>query len=121
MIVSDPLPLPPSPLPGAEPVRVSPGIGVGAVFDATPSVGISVLSRYRVRTGRAGLNLRAGEIVLCAPYEPADLGMVVLVRCEADGHSPGALISTDQVEFIGPAHEPVGVSMWDKPGRRRRA
>lgn len=62
MIVSDPL----SSMPGLEPVRVTPGIGVGTVFTATPSVEVTGLSRYRMRTDRAGLNLRAGESLLCA-------------------------------------------------------
>lgn len=135
MIVSDPLsspaPIPssaalrgasfpgPSVAPGVEAVQVAPGIGVGAVFDPTPSITAGSLSRCRVRADRAGLNLRAGEIVVCAVYEPADLGMVVLVRCEADGHRPGALIPADEVEVIGPALEPLGVSVWDKPGQRR--
>jgi hypothetical protein len=92
---------------------------VGAVFDPTPAITAGSLSRCRVRTDRAGLNLRAGEIVLCAVYEPVALGMVVLVRCEADGHRPGALIPADEVEFLGPALEPVGVSVWDKPGQRQ--
>jgi hypothetical protein len=114
MIVSDPI----SPPPGIEPVHVSPGIGVGVVFEPTPAVELSVLSRCRMRTDRAGLNLRAGEIVLCAIYEPADLGMVVLVRCESDGHSPGALISAEEVEFLGPALVPMAPSTWHKPGQR---
>lgn len=114
MIVSDPL----SSLPGVEPVRVSPGIGVGMVFNATPSVEISCLSRYRMRTDRAGLKLRAGETVLCAAYEPADLGMVVLVRCESDGHSPGALISAEDVDYIGPCLAPMAPSAWHEPGQR---
>ncbi|MEX5262292.1 hypothetical protein [Kocuria sp. CPCC 205263] len=117
MIVSDPL----SPIPDAKAVQVPPGIGVGMVFDATPSVEISVLSRCRMRTGRVGLNLRAGEIVLCAPYEPVDLGMVVIVRYEADGHSPGVLISAEEVEVLGSALEPVTLCVWDKPGRRDRS
>lgn len=114
MIVSNSL----SSLPGVEPVRVSPGIGVGVVFNATPSVEISCLSRYRMRTDRAGLKLRAGEIVLCAAYEPADLGMVVLVRCESDGHSPGALISAEDVNYIGPHLAPMALAAWHTPGQR---
>lgn len=104
--------------PGAGPVRVSPGIGVGIVFDPTPSVDVSALFRGRMRTDRPGLNLRAGETVLCAPYEPSDLGMVVLVRYEADGHTPGALISADDVEYLEPAAALVALEGWDKPGTR---
>lgn len=114
MLVSDPL----SSAPDAGSVQVSPGIGVGFAFDATPSVEISSLSRCRMRTDRAGLDLRAGEIVLCAPYEPAGLGMVVLVRCEIDGYSPGALISAEEVDYIGPALESMAPSAWDRPGQR---
>jgi hypothetical protein len=114
MIVVDPT----SSLPGLEAVQVSPGIGVGMAFDPIPWIEISCLSRYRMRTGRAGLNLRAGEIVLCAAYEPADLGMVVLVRCESDGHSPGVLISGEDVDYIGPYHGPMDLSAWHKPGQR---
>lgn len=114
MTVSD---LPPV-LPGAAPAPVSPGIGVGLVFDPTPSVDVSGLSRCRMRVDRPGLNLRAGETVLCAPYEPSELGMVVLVRCEADGHAPGALISAGEVDHLESASEPVVLSGWDKPGTR---
>lgn len=44
--------------------------------------------------------------------------MVVLVRCESDVHSPGALISADEVDYIGPYLEPMVLSAWHKPGRR---
>jgi len=91
---------------------------VGTVSDPTPSVEITSLSRYRVRTDREGLNLRAGEVVLCAPYEPAELGMVVLVHCEADGHSPGVLISANDVDYIDSALKPMALPVWDKPGKR---
>lgn len=36
--------------------------------------------------------------------------MVVLVRCESDVHSPGALISADEVDYIGPYLEPMVLS-----------
>jgi hypothetical protein len=91
---------------------------VGLVHNATPSVQVTALSRYRVRTSQGGLNLRAGEIVLCAPYEPTHLGMVVLVHCETDGHSPGALISIEDIDYIGPALEPMAPCKWDTPGTR---
>ncbi len=102
----------------AEPARISPGIGVGVVVELTPVVDLSGLSRCRVLADRPGLGLRAGEAVLCAPYEPAELGMVVLVRCEADGHSPGALISAGEVEVLEPALELVAPREWHRPGHR---
>lgn len=105
-------------LPGTGPVPISPGIGVGVVFDPMPWVDVSKLCRYRMRVDRPGLHLRAGETVLCAPYEPAELGMVVLVRCEADGHTPGALITAGEVEYLEPVLEPVVLGGWDKPGTR---
>ncbi|GGG72052.1 hypothetical protein GCM10011374_41000 [Kocuria dechangensis] len=108
----------PSSAPDTGPVRVSPGIGVGLVFDPTPSVDVSRLSRYRMRADRPGLDLRAGESVLCAAYEPAGLGLVVLVRCEADGHSPGALIPVEELEYLGPAPEPLAQGAWSRPGTR---
>lgn len=114
MSVSDLLPVPP----GTGPVPVSPGIGVGFAFDPIPWVDVSELSRCRMRIDRPGLNLRAGETVLCAPYEPSDLGMVVLVRCETDGHTPGALIPAGEVEYLEPAPGLVGLGEWDKPGTR---
>jgi hypothetical protein len=114
MSVSDLLPA----LPDTDPMLISPGIGVGLVFDPLPWVDVSRLCRYRMRVNRPGLDLRAGETVLCAPYEPAELGMVVLVRCEADGHTPGALISADEVDYLEPTLEPVVLGGWDKPGTR---
>lgn len=105
-------------LPGAGPVPVSPGIGVGRAFEPMPWVDVSALPRYRMLVDRPGLHLRAGETVLCAPYEPAELGMVVIVRCEADGHTPGALVSTGVVDYLEPALEPVVLGEWDKPGTR---
>ena len=83
-----------------------------------PWVDASELSRCRMRVDRPGLKLRAGETVLCAVYEPAALGMIVLVRCEADGHTPGALISAEEVDYLEPAVEPVILGAWDKPGTR---
>ncbi|MEX5303144.1 hypothetical protein [Kocuria sabuli] len=115
MTVADPAPAPS----GTEPVRLSPGIGVGFVVDATPAVDVSRLSRCRMRADRPGLDLRSGETVLCAPYEPSELGMVVLVRCEADGHSPGALLAAAEVEYLGPALGLAAPQVWHKPGRRR--
>ena len=77
------------------------------------------LSRYRMRGDRHGLKLRAGEVVLCTPYEPAALNMIVVVRCESDGHSPGALLSTSEVEYLGTTSEPLGPCSWGTPGPRR--
>ena len=114
MSASDLLPA----LPDTDPMLISPGIGVGLVFDHLPWVDVSQSCRYRMRVDRPGLNLRAEVTVLCAPYEPAELGMVVLVRCEADGHTPGALISADEVDYLEPALEPVVLGGWDKPGTR---
>ena len=114
MSVSDLLPL----VPDTGPVPISPGIGVGMVFEPMPWVDVSRLCRYRVLVDRPGLDLRAGETVLCAPYDPVELGMVVLVRCEADGHTPGALITANEVEYLESALEPVVLGGWDKPGTR---
>ncbi|MFI7742627.1 hypothetical protein [Kocuria rhizosphaericola] len=77
------------------------------------------VSRYRMQVDRPGLDLRAGETVLCAPYEPAELNMVVVVRCEADGHSPGALLPLGELEHLGPTGERLGPCSWGKPGVRR--
>lgn len=76
------------------------------------------VSRYRMQVDRPGLHLRAGETVLGIPYEPADLGMVVVVRCETDGHSPGALLPAGEVEDLGPTGEHLGPCSWGKPGVR---
>lgn len=76
------------------------------------------LSRYRMRADRHGLRLRAGEIVLCVPYESSDPDVLVLVRCEADGHGPGALLSAREVEHLGPTEEALGPFSWGKPGVR---
>ena len=114
MSVSDLLPA----LPGTGPVPISPDIGVGIVFDPMPWVDVSKLCRYRMRVDRPALHLRAGETVLCAPYEPVELGMVVLVRCEADGYSPGALIPASDVEYLEPAGPSFGPFVWGTPGVR---
>lgn len=76
------------------------------------------LSRYRMHTDRPGLHLRAGEVILGTPYEPAGSTMVVLVRCETDGHNPGALLSTDELEDLGPTDQLLGPCSWGKPGVR---
>ncbi|GAA1761021.1 hypothetical protein [Kocuria aegyptia] len=97
---------------------VLPGIGVGPVVDPVSSITVSDVARYRMRTDRAGLDVRAGEVVLCAPYHPVELGMVVLVRCEADGYSPGALVPANDVEYLEPAGQSFGPFVWDTPGVR---
>ncbi|GAB2628684.1 hypothetical protein GCM10009696_36770 [Kocuria himachalensis] len=76
------------------------------------------MSRYRMRTERPGLHLRTGEILLGTPYEPSSLNMVVVVRCEADGHSPGALLPLAELEDLGPAGEALGPFSWGRPGVR---
>ncbi|MFI7483649.1 hypothetical protein ACH9EU_14700 [Kocuria sp. M1R5S2] len=76
------------------------------------------LIRFRVRADHHGLRLRAGESVLCVPYEPAELGMVVLVRCESDGHAPGALLSVRELDYVGEAGRHAGDVDWDEPGTR---
>ena len=100
------------------PLEVLPGIGVGPVVDPVASITVSHVARYRMRTDRAGLSLRAGEVVLCAPYEPVELGMVVLVRCEADGYSPGALIPASAVEYLEPVDASLEPFVWGTPGVR---
>jgi hypothetical protein len=109
-----------TPTSGDPPVPV-PKIGVGITVPAIPSVTASSLSRYRVRTARAGVDLRAGETVLCAPYEPALQGLVVLVRCETDGYSPGVLIPAATVEYLGPAPQLTDARTWSTPGARPTA
>jgi hypothetical protein len=100
------------------PLPALPGIGVGTDPQIRPTAPATPLSRYRVRSDRPGLNLRAGEIVLCAVYEPASLGMVVLVRCEADGHAPGALLPARELELIEHTGAVAGPVVWSAPGVR---
>lgn len=95
-----------------------PGIGVGTSPRITPSVPAGQLSRYRVRTDRPGLELRAGETVLCVVYEPAALGMVVLVRCESDGYAPGALMAVRELELLEPTVLLAEPAEWSVPGTR---
>ncbi|KUG57016.1 hypothetical protein AVL61_15635 [Kocuria rosea subsp. polaris] len=97
---------------------VLPGIGVGPAVEPVASITVSHVARYRMRTDRAGLDLRAGEAVLCAPYEPVELGMVVLVRCEVDGYTPGALIPAADVEYLEPVGPSSGPFVWGTPGVR---
>lgn len=102
----------------ASPHTRPPGIGVGASPQVLPAVQATTLSRYRVRADRPSLSLRAGELVLCAVYEPTVLGMVVLVRCESDGYAPGALLAARDlalVEHTRMRAEPVA---WSVPGVR---
>lgn len=104
--------------PDTGPVPVLSGIGAGIVFEPVPSVDVSGLFRCRMLTDRPELSVRAGETVLCAAYDPADLGMVVLVRCEADGHTPGALISAEEVQCLESVPVVGALGGWDKPGTR---
>ncbi len=95
-----------------------PGIGVGTDPQIRPAAPATPLSRYRVRADRPGLSLRAGETVLCAVYEPASLGMVVLVRCESDGHAPGALLPVRELELLERTGTLAGPVAWSAPGVR---
>ncbi|MEX5271141.1 hypothetical protein [Kocuria sabuli] len=76
------------------------------------------LSRYRLRSDRPGLSLRAGEVILGAPYESADSALVVVVRCETDGHNPGVVLSREELEDLGPTAQLLGPCSWGKPGVR---
>ncbi|MHC5557472.1 hypothetical protein [Kocuria sp. U4B] len=76
------------------------------------------LSRYRMRTDRPGLRLRAGEIVLGIPSEPAHPGMVALVRCETDRHNPGTVLPLHELEHIELTGETLGPGSWGRPGVR---
>ncbi|WP_460669497.1 hypothetical protein [Kocuria himachalensis] len=40
------------------------------------------------------------------------------MRCEADGHSPGALLPLAELEDLGPAGEALGPFSWGRPGVR---
>lgn len=102
----------------AVPDPTQPGIGVGTTPQILPATPVTPLSRYRVLTDRPGLNLRAGETVLCSVYEPASLGMVVLVRCESDGHAPGVLLSVRDLELIEHTGTLAGPVTWSVPGVR---
>ena len=95
-----------------------PGIGVGTTPQVFPSVPATTLSRYRVREDRPSLNLRAGELVLCAVYEPAALGMIILVRCESDGYAPGALMAARELELIERTEMRAELVAWSVPGVR---
>ncbi|ALU40124.1 hypothetical protein AS188_10635 [Kocuria flava] len=85
---------------------------------AQPAVPSTPLARYRLRCDRPGLALRAGETVLAAVYEPAALGLVVLVRCEADGHAPGALLPARDLELLEHTDHPARPGAWSVPGLR---
>ncbi|KLU09748.1 hypothetical protein [Kocuria sp. SM24M-10] len=98
---------------------------IPAVRGDTPGLGASQgrrdpirLSRYRMRADRPGLRLRAGETVLCALYAPTESHLLVLVRCETDGHNPGVLLSVAEVEYLGPTEEILGPCAWGRPGVR---
>lgn len=76
------------------------------------------LSRYRMHTDRPGLRLRAGEVILGVPYSLAGATMVMPVRCESDGHNPGALLSPEELEDLGPTDQLLGPCSWGKAGVR---
>lgn len=105
----------PAPHPPRPPL---PGIGVGATAVPVPAIPAGRLSRYRVRADRPGLELEAGETVLCTPYEPTALGMVVLVRCESDDYAPGALVPVWALEFLEHTDEHADPAEWSALGRR---
>lgn len=123
----------------APPVTVRPPVGSEPVADAHglrpdlpeltsapeepsgPAVPGTRLIRFRTAVDHDGLRLRAGETVLCVPYEPAELGMVVLVRCESDGHAPGALLSVRGLVYVEEAGQYSDEGAWDDPGRRGAA
>ena len=100
------------------PEPCQPGIGVGTSPQILPAVPATTLSRYRVREDRPSLNLRAGELVLCAVYEPAALGMIILVRCESDGYAPGALLAARELQFIEHTEMRAEPVAWSVPGVR---
>ncbi|MHC5557573.1 hypothetical protein [Kocuria sp. U4B] len=106
------------PLPAPSPAELLPPPAAGDGAEPDRSAPSARLGRYRVRADRAGPNLRAGELVLCVPYEPVALGLVVLVRCEADGHRPGVLLPAEELEYLEPAHGRFGPCTWDEPGVR---
>lgn len=110
----------PHPLPAPTPVRPETAAHAHDADAARPVAARATprLSRYRMHTDRPGLRLRAGEVILGTPYEPADSTMVVLVRCETDGHNPGALLSTDELEDLGPTDQLLGPCSWGNPGVR---
>lgn len=91
--------------------------GADAAEPVTPRV-IARLSRYRMHTDRPGLHLRAGEVLLGIPYALADSTMVMPVRCESDGHNPGALLSTEELEDLGPTDQLLGPRSWGQSGVR---
>ncbi|MFF0989126.1 hypothetical protein [Kocuria nitroreducens] len=92
----------------------SPSPTGGSCADETPAR----LRRYRMLVDRPGLKLRAGELVLCADYEPAPHQAVVPVRCESDGYAPGALLSRAEVEFLERTDEVFGAMSWGRHGAR---
>ncbi|MFF0991408.1 hypothetical protein [Kocuria nitroreducens] len=76
------------------------------------------LSRYRMHADRPGLRLREGEVILGVPYALAESTMVMPVRCESDGHNPGALLSAEELEDLGPSDQLLGPCSWGKAGVR---
>jgi hypothetical protein len=40
------------------------------------------------------------------------------VPCERDGHNPGTLLSTEELECLGPTGQRLGPYSWGKAGVR---
>jgi hypothetical protein len=57
-------------------------------------------------------------VIRGTPYEPADSALVVLVRCETDGHHSGVVLSSEELEDLGPTALLLGPCSWGKPGVR---
>ncbi|MGQ1799095.1 hypothetical protein ACT4S5_18465 [Kocuria oceani] len=83
-----------------------------------PARGTDRLTRYRMNTDRPGLHLRAGEVILGIPYASTESDMVMPVRCESDGHNPGALLAREELEDLGATDQLLGPYSWGKPGVR---
>ena len=89
-----------------------------AIAAQSTTPGAARLSRYRMHTDRPGLRLGAGEVVLGVPCALAEATMVMPVRCESDGHNPGALLSPEELEDLGPTDQLLGPCSWGKAGVR---
>lgn len=92
--------------------------GVDAAEPVTVRV-VARVSRYRMHADRPGLRLRAGEVILGIPYALVGTTMVMPVRCESDDHNPGPLLSTEELEDLGPTDQILSPRSWDRSGVRR--
>jgi hypothetical protein len=90
----------------------------GAAAEPVAAQATPRLSRYRLRTDRPGLSLRAGEVILGAPYEPAGSALVVVAGCEADGHNPSVVLASEESEDLGSTDQLLDPYSWGKPGVR---